>query len=181
MPTAPMENEHFLRTETQGVFVVVWKRPPTSRTLAEALEPPIRRFKSSPNASQAFIIVSLAGEPISHEANREAAFLAKTYAKQFKALAVIEPAGKRRGVANRVALRMILATAGVFGFGPTVGFFHEPHDGADWVANKLAGLKAPVDANALRSALDELIARASPLGEGQRPLRPGQPESRHTA
>jgi hypothetical protein len=161
--SGPAENDLFMRGEPEGVFVVVWKKPPTIEGLDCALGPMVARFKQSPTATQAFLIVSLATEPVATEANRHAAAIARTFAKQFKPLAVVENAGRRRSIVNRVALRMILATAGVFGLGPTVAFFQEPGEGTSWVAKKLRDFGTPVNEQALQQAVARMVEHCSAL------------------
>ncbi len=158
----------FLQAQPEGVLVVVWKKPPTVKGLDDALAPAIARFKQSPGATQAVLIVSLATSPAPLEANRYAATLAKTYAKQVKPLAMVEDSRRSRSLANRIAIRMILATAGVFGIGPTVGFFSSPEEASDWIANKLREYGTPINASALRRAVAEMVERCSarPGSEG---------------
>ena len=161
----PAQNDLFLRGEPEGVFVVVWKKPPTIEGLDQALEPMTSRFKQSPKATQAFLIVSLASEAVASEANRHAATIAKTFAKQCTPLAVVELSGRRRSLANRVALRMILATAGALGLAPAVGFFPSLGEGTDWVAKKLQDLGRPVNLKALQGAIAEMVEHCSPRSE----------------
>jgi hypothetical protein len=155
------ETEAYLRDEPEGIFVVLWKKPPTIETLNVALAPMLRRFERSAAATQAFMIVSLARDPVAPEANRHAAAIARKWAGQCKPIAVIEESPRHRGFANRIALRMVLATAGALGLAPTVGFFDSTAEGVGWVAKRLSALGRPVRHDALLSRVKEMVARCS--------------------
>lgn len=170
------DTDLYVRGEPQGVFVVVWKKAPTREGLDRALAPMATRFQSSPSSKQAFIIITVAKEPVSSEANRYAAEFARRFARQCWPLAVIDVSGPRQSLANRVALRMILATAGALGLAPLVSMFQKPEEGAAWVAKKLGQSGSSVDEQALIAAVRQMVERctAPPPPVAQTP--PGRSE-----